>query len=87
MPYTALQEATEGLFERRDQLAERNANLVRRSAGCICHGAAPTGCSRDSMLRTCGTLLRLLTCDWSAAWEAAAANAICPVQWALVARL
>ena len=29
VPYTALQEATEGLFERRDQLAERNANLVR----------------------------------------------------------
>ena len=33
MPYTALQEATEGLFERRDQLAECNANLVRLRAG------------------------------------------------------
>jgi kinetochore protein Nuf2 len=29
VPYTRLQEATEGLFERRDQLAEQNANLVR----------------------------------------------------------
>ena len=36
MPYTRLQEATEGLFERRDQLAEQNANLVRTPNKLTC---------------------------------------------------
>ena len=34
VPYTRLQEATEGLFERRDQLAEQNANLVHFAVMC-----------------------------------------------------